>query len=241
MRFFDNDSTSGRAAARLLWSLSVSLLGACGLCLVACGGTDGADRTNRTERPTRISPERLNSMETSCGTNSSLTAASLLERLDPPYTAPIDSSRSSTVRLDVEYDGGFRRCFPWDRAPRQGAPRLQLAVTLELQTDDGALDATVPGTISVLQGSDDVRFTGTTSADKLDEASLGRMTADRRDEPDASAEMAGRDTDLMVEGWLQTDHPGFQGAVRLRQSTSDTHFEHQTLVSWDAPPPSSSG
>jgi hypothetical protein len=241
MRFLDNASTSGRSPVDLLWSLSACLVLAWGLCLVACGGTDGADRTDRPERTTEISPERLSSMETPCGSNSSLTAASLLEQLDPPYTAPIESpsdpSTSSTVQLDVEYDGGFRRCFPWDRATRRGTPRLQLAVTLELQTDDGRLDPTVPGTISVLQGSDDVRFTGTIAADELDDASLARTTSGHRD----GVETDEPQPDLLIEGWLQTDRPGFQGAVRLRQTTSETRFEHQTLVSWDEPPPSSSG
>jgi hypothetical protein len=75
------------------------------------------------------------------------------------------------------------------------------------------------------------------AADELDDATLARVVGDQ---PDTMEATAGQ-TDLLVEGWFQTDHPGFQGAVRLRQSTSETQFEHRTLVSWDQPPPSSSG
>lgn len=215
--------TETHLARRPLTLLAAAALLA-GACIAGCGSIDASDDTTDSAR-------RLSSLETPCGPDSAFTGASLLDRLTTPYTAALvggDETDSSTVRLDVTYDGGARRCV--GRA-RSDAARLELGVTLELRTADGAIDATLPGTISILAGSNQVRFSGAAplAAKDIQVPSTGSDNATPGPPP----------TRVLVEGWIATDRSDFQGAVRVMREHGDDLWNHHTVASWGTTPPTS--
>ncbi|MFB6351071.1 MAG: hypothetical protein ABEN55_07250 [Bradymonadaceae bacterium] len=201
---------------------SLGLIATVLACLIGCGSIDETADTS-------TASNRLSSLETPCGPNPSLTGRALLDRLANSYTAPLttdDGDTPSTVRLEIAYHGGARRCIGRDRT--DGAARLELGVTLELRSEDGTVDAAIPGTLSVLAGSDQVRFSG--AAPVADEA-VEVSTAD------TGARSATQDapTRVLVEGWIATDRQTSQGAVRLLRERGPDLWNHQTVASWGVP------
>ena len=189
----------------------------------ACGSID--ERSDEGEDDDNTSPYQLQTLTDSCGDSPSFTGRSLLDRLDVPYRAPValeEGDQPTSVELDIAYAGGRRTCYPWDRGEPPRTPRLELAVELHLTTDDDAVDVTVPGTVSVLADSDQVRFSGSLPYTSLD----GRLAA----APDADPRM----TEVFVEGWIGADSDASQGAVRLVTPGEREALDHRTIASWNS-------
>jgi hypothetical protein len=194
-----------KTAPPLLWLLGGTLLAAALLMqTAACGSIDdGGESATATYQ--------LQSLEQPCAETDGLTGGELLDRIDDPYAAPLsfpERDRAATARLKVSYDGGALTCIPGHRGNPPGSARLEMEVDLRLQTDDGALSQTLPGTISVLADSDQVRFLGSSPLD-ADDASK-----------------------VLLEGWLSTDADDSQGAFRLVDAHGESP-EYHTVASWN--------
>ena len=196
----------------LLWLAGATLLAAALLLqTAACGSIDesGGEAT---------ATYRLQSLDQSCKGAAELTGARLLEQIDDPYVAPLtfpERQRRSTARLTVSYAGGALTCIPGHQGDPPGAPRLEIEVELKLRTDDGTLGQTIPGTISVLAGSDQVRFLGSAPIDG------------------GGPEGASK---LLLEGWLATEADSSQGAFRLVDSQGNAPDYH-TVATWNTTRP----
>lgn len=184
----------------------LALLGAVlALQSVACGSIDDGEPAS----------QRLQSLEEPCGADESLTGANLLDKIDGPYAAPIEydgEDRLSRVQLSVDYRNGSVTCYPGDQGDPPRAARLEVGVELKVHTHDGVFHELVPGTVSVIAGSDQVRFSGSSPVDSSADA-----------EP----------TKLLVEGWITTDRRDSQGAFRIVRGASDTSLRHHTVASWN--------
>lgn len=118
--------------------------------LVACDRSDGPSGP----APAAGEPYVLSTLDNVC--DGSLTARDAFDLAMPEYVALLtyrDRPGTTNLRIRTHYEGGAITCAPHFDAPAgsrrpSGGPVVSIAVRIELLTEDGALDESMPATLT---------------------------------------------------------------------------------------------